>query len=69
MNTSTSVDTSPITFELDDDDLEAIRGGAGDAVVLANDKPGGFAIRNHTLDAVRDGGFAIRNHTLNNVNR
>jgi len=42
-----------ITFELSEEDLTAISGGAAQLLVT----PGvGFAIRNH--------GFAIRNHTL-----
>jgi hypothetical protein len=57
--------TSPIGFELNEEDLESINGGA---VVLAQtalavNTAGGFAIRNHALNL--NGGFAIRNHMLN----
>jgi hypothetical protein len=53
--------TSPIGFELSEEDLESISGGV-EVGSLAVNRAGGFAIRNAQLNL---GGFAIRNAQLN----
>ena len=56
--------TSPISFELSEEDLQSISGGVVlQQAALNMNVVGGFAIRNHALDLA--GGFAIRNHALN----
>ena len=52
--------SSPIGFDLSEEDLESISGGVVGA--LAVNPVGGFAIRNAQLNL---GGFAIRNAQLN----
>jgi bacteriocin-like protein len=55
--------TGPIGFELNDEDLKSISGGATVRKTVHDvKKAGGFAIRNAVLDL--GGGFAIRNAVL-----
>lgn len=57
------LDNAPIRFELTDEELKSISGGAVISPNFLNKQTSGFAIRNHAVKL--SSGFAIRNHAVN----